>query len=280
VSTAAPRPTAAQVSLRHRRSVRRLSAGQLEDLQKAVSLAQKVKDNRGYQYQAGIHGLPLPESCRHHEQLFLPWHRAYLYFFERALRDRVPDAMLTWWDWRTTNLGDNPGIPRAFSQKRPGGRKNPLYSAPVDALALEQGRRATPRPIIVEPNTTRELGPPGAPPLPTKREVKDVLERDDFLDFSGELEGLHDRVHVWTGGRDGHMGKIPFAAFDPIFWAHHAMIDRIWRLWQLKHQNVLPPADILDDALPPFRMTVRKTLDVTGLGYDYAASTSSQGVSG
>jgi tyrosinase len=265
-----------------RRSARRLTAEQLALLRDAFGAAMAISDERGYNYFAGIHGLPRPIGCdnAHGTPYFLPWHRAYLYFFERALRDRVPDAMLTWWDWRTTTLGDNPGIPRAFSQKRPGGRKNPLYSVRVDPLALEQGRQARPRPIIVEPNTTRELGPPGAPPLPTKREVKDVLERGDFLDFSGALEGLHDRVHVWTGGRNGHMRHIPFAAFDPIFWAHHTMIDRIWRLWQLKHQNVGPPAEILDDALPPFRMTVRKTLDVTALGYDYAASTSSQAVSG
>ena len=31
--------------------------------------------------------------------LFLPWHRAYLYFFERALRDRVPTLAQPWWDW-------------------------------------------------------------------------------------------------------------------------------------------------------------------------------------
>jgi len=34
-----------------------------------------------------------------------------------------------------------------------------------------------------------------------------------------------------------------------------------------------PPAALLDLALPPFAMTVRQTLDITHLGYDYAAST-------
>ena len=53
------------------------------------------------------------------------------------------------------------------------------------------------------------------------------------------------------------MGQIPFAAFDPIFWAHHTMIDRLWRLWQLAHPHAPCPPALLDDALPPFRMTVR-----------------------
>ena len=46
-------------------------------------------------------------------------------------------------------------------------------------------------------------------------------------------------MHIWVGG---HMGQIPFAAYDPIFWAHHTMIDRLWRLWQLRHPGTLPPA--------------------------------------
>jgi tyrosinase len=71
------------------------------------------------------------------------------------------------------------------------------------------------------------------------------------------------------------MTQIAFAAYDPIFWAHHTMIDRLWRLWQLRHPGALPPAAILLDALPPFRATVRQTLDVTALGYDYATSTAS-----
>jgi tyrosinase len=265
-----------------RRSARRLTVEQLALLREAFRAAMEISDERGYNYFAGIHGLPRPIGCdnAHGTPYFLPWHRAYLYFFERALRDRVRDAMLAWWDWRTPTLGENPGIPRAFSVKRPGRRPNPLYSAPVDPLALEQGRQARPRPINVEANTTRELGPPGAPPLPTSDEVERVLGLREFLDFSGQLEALHDRVHVWVGGANGHMRHIPFAAFDPIFWAHHTMIDRIWRLWQLRHPNARPPASILDDALPPFRMTVRQTLDVTALGYDYAASTSSQAVSG
>jgi tyrosinase len=71
------------------------------------------------------------------------------------------------------------------------------------------------------------------------------------------------------------MGQIPFAAYDPIFWAHHTMIDRLWRLWQLRHPSAAVPASIRDDALPPFQMTVDQTLDTTALGYDYAAATRS-----
>lgn len=63
------------------------------------------------------------------------------------------------------------------------------------------------------------------------------------MDFTSQIEGLHDRVHMWTGG---DMGQIVYAAFDPIFWAHHCMIDPLWRIWQLRHPGALPPARLLD----------------------------------
>ncbi|PQE32183.1 di-copper centre-containing protein [Rutstroemia sp. NJR-2017a WRK4] len=50
----------------------------------------------------------------------------------------------------------------------------------------------------------------------------------------GNLESIHDTVHVVTGGFNfaGHMTSVPVAAFDPIFWGHHANIDRMLALWQ------------------------------------------------
>ncbi|KAK3943651.1 hypothetical protein QBC46DRAFT_306734 [Diplogelasinospora grovesii] len=45
------------------------------------------------------------------------------------------------------------------------------------------------------------------------------------------LEGLHDSVHDLAGG-GGHMSYIPYSAFDPIFFLHHAMVDRIFAIWQ------------------------------------------------
>jgi tyrosinase len=66
------------------------------------------------------------------------------------------------------------------------------------------------------------------------------------------------------------MSAVPIAAYDPIFWAHHAMIDRLWYLWQISPRGVNPPSSLLDRPLPPFPMTVRDTLDIGRLGYGYA----------
>ncbi|KAK3341574.1 hypothetical protein B0T25DRAFT_510773 [Lasiosphaeria hispida] len=54
------------------------------------------------------------------------------------------------------------------------------------------------------------------------------------------LESLHDTVHNLAGGgglgqpnvQGGHMSYIPYSAFDPIFFLHHCMVDRIFAIWQ------------------------------------------------
>jgi tyrosinase len=246
--------------LRHRRNVRTLTPGQLANFRKAIAASQKLKDDRGYQAMAGIHGLPLPISCTHNSELFLPWHRAYLFFFEKSLQDRVPGVTLPWWNW-TMRHGE--GIPPAFkAAKEADGTPNPLRSSPIQKSGRESGGPT---------KTTRTPGAPGAPPLPTLPQVNRLLKLSSFLDFQSQLEDLHNGVHVWVGGT---MGSIGTSAYDPLFWAHHTMIDRIWRLWQLRHPGARPPSRLLDRALPPFPATVRQTLSVTALGYDYAATTS------
>lgn len=247
--------TLAPRALRHRRSARRLTAGQRADFRAAISAAQAIGDDRGYQRWAGIHGLPLPISCVHHRELFLPWHRAYLYFFEKALQDRVPGVTLPWWDW--TNHVE--GVPGPYAKSRAEGKRNPLFDSPIQP----SGRTS--------PRQTRTVRVPGDPDeLPSARAVNRVLDNLDFFTFQTQLESLHDGVHVWVGGT---MGEIATSAYDPLFWAHHCMIDRLWYLWQLRHPGSGVPASLLNRALAPFPMTVRDTLDVTQLGYDYAAST-------
>ena len=69
------------------------------------------------------------------------------------------------------------------------------------------------------------------------------------------------------------MGVVARAAFDPIFWSHHGMIDRLWYLWQLRHGVANIPQDYLDRPLAPFSLTVQDVLDIRRLGYEYAVTT-------
>ena len=212
-------------------------------------------DNRGFFEHAGLHGVPY-WLCPHHlpQRLFLPWHRAYLYRLEQALQDRVPGVTLPWWDWVSTRV-----IPGPFA----GGADNPL--AVTRTLVAEADRREG-RPVVEE--TFRGDNPPDR--LPTQQQVDDALAEPSFVVFSDALEDIHDGVHGWTGGT---MGDVAYAAFDPVFWAHHCMIDRLWWLWQQDNRiNAVPTAGWEDIVLEPFNMTVRDTLVANALGYEYADS--------
>ena len=106
-----------------RKSVYALTAAEVEALREAFLAAMELRDERGYQYHAGLHGLPLPIQCRHGDILFLPWHRAYLYFFELALQDRMPEVAVPWWDW-TSATGHSP---RGFLAASDGTEDRPLH---------------------------------------------------------------------------------------------------------------------------------------------------------
>jgi len=248
--------------LNYRLSADMLTAAQADSFRQAVALSKGIGDDRGFNHWAGIHGLPLPMYCQHHTILFLPWHRAYLYFFELSLQDRVGGVALPWWDW-SSRPAEGSGIPSLYTQAEAGGATNPLLASPIPAAAqtasMDEGA----------PPTTTSRSPGAVDGLPTAAEVQEVLAAPNFLDFSQRVENLHDRVHVWVGGT---MAEIPWAAYDPLFFAHHCMIDRLWALWQLEHPGDAPPAQTLPEALPPFNMTVAQTLAINSLGYEYAAA--------
>lgn len=65
-----------------------------------------------------------------------------------------------------------------------------------------------------------------------------------FGDWGGGGPGTfedspHGPVHAWVGNRNSQppllplddMGNYGRAAYDPIFYPHHANMDRIWRIW-------------------------------------------------
>lgn len=100
---------------------------------------------------------------------------------------------------------------------------------------------------------------------------------------------LHNLVHMWVAGpRDpagsgaiaGTMGDIMTSPNDPVFFLHHAQIDRVWAQWQERRgvETYLPregvPNNSLDSVMSPFDeagLTVAPAdvLDVRALGYAY-----------
>jgi tyrosinase len=109
--------------------------------------------------------------------------------------------------------------------------------------------------------------------------------------FRNNLEGwgaskprLHNQVHVWVGGDTATMagGASPN---DPVFFLHHANIDRIWAMWQDNNSNhsYLPATAQLDHSgidlnavMPLFvpNLCPIDVLDYRALGYIYDTSSS------
>jgi hypothetical protein len=201
------------------------------------------------------------------EAYFLPWHRAYIYFYEVIIRARVKklggpdDWALPYWNYSFKDPSDpTPPWPRSclpwvFTQpKLPDGTANPLFQKDLKKRGLQpkwpagvnQGKT-----MFLEDTT-----PPYSDAYGNK-----VYQVSDEDGFNPTLDGVpHGMVHVDTGLGDqktsttGWMSRTQVAGFDPIFWLHHSQIDRLWVGWNaLGGKN--PTGGWLTAANDPFKST-------------------------
>jgi len=254
-------------TIRYRQNIELMTPADVGVYSDAIAKAMTISDNRGYSHYARLHGWDA-QLCKHHDpdHFFLPWHRAYLYMFERSLSDIAgTEIALPWWDW--SNPQSDSGVPAAFDNS-----KLALRDAAVPIPPDLVKRVKHDAPYLLDfghspPRTVRDPDPVGG--LPSPDDVKRALDAKSFDDFSEQVEDLHDGVHGWFKRT---MSAIVFAAFDPIFWAHHTMIDRLWYLWQLSHPGSSIPKERLDRALEGFPLTFGQVLNINLLGYEYAAT--------
>lgn len=197
-------------------------------------------DPRGWAVQAGLHTY----RCQHGNWWFFPWHRAYLYAFERMIQDAVgdPTFALPYWDWTDSNQLT---LPAAFRDPN-----SPLYDAnrraevnagtsQLDWSYYDTYFGGVLNFILTRSTFLPSFGSPAAASFPG-------LERSHGTEYAhGDVEGgPHDTVHVWVaGGGQLDMGNPVYAALDPIFWIHHCNLDRLWSRWRAADvANHLNPA--------------------------------------
>lgn len=247
--------------IRHRKNFTNFSDAEVDTIRSAYEAVYGITnrdDNRGFQYWAGKHGRP--EADCNHDHLFLPWHRAYLYGLEKAMQYHIPNVTLPYWNWSgaATLSADTLPAP-CLSATLPDGSQNSLFAGPIyfretDGTLIDRSTARGNRPT---PSFTR-----------LKREVADSFEENEFRPFQGEINEPHGGLHVRVGG---DMSSFDYAGYDPIFWMHHANIDRFWARWQRSHDGAVVPR--LDYSLPGVDMTVGRTVDHRQtLGYDYVAN--------
>ncbi|WP_426367488.1 tyrosinase MelC2 [Streptomyces sp. E-08] len=186
----------------------------------------------------------------HRSPSFLPWHRRFLIQFEQALRSVDATVTLPYWDW----TADRTSRSSLWAPDFLGGTGRARDGQVTDGPFARTGNRWT---INVRVDgrdyLRRDLGA-GGRQLPTRAEVDSVLAMETYDTapwnsssdgFRNHLEGwrgvnLHNRVHVWVGGQMA-TGVSPN---DPVFWMHHAFIDKLWADWQARHprSTYLPAA--------------------------------------
>ena len=207
-------PTVPSVNLR--KSVATLTAGDLASLRAAFVAVMGISDERGYQYFAGIHGLPLPGYCVHHDAagvlgnlpvgpLFLPWHRAYLYFFEQALQDQVAGVTLPWWDWTT-----DPAQPALILHVGLRGPENRSNAPPVEpAIWRHHFSDALQIPTAFASFLSSELNlvTSGEPPALVGVKLQAIVDLTELIDISGfqQLPGgslKRQAIGYFVAGRD------------------------------------------------------------------------------
>ena len=225
------------------------------DLQAYIHAIRKLRersqanpdDPAGYDFQADLHNNPAVGPCEHGSDRFLPWHRAHLHYFEKALQASDPpltaEVTIPYWDWIHAEA-DGSKFPARFS---------------LEGLAEERSQEALPLPpdtltIVGEGNQQQFAGYP----------------RGSSAGNYGRLEaGPHNYMHPDYIG--GLMASSSTAAQDPIYWSFHCFIDLLWDQWQQRngHPASTSPDTNLRGFLNQPLHKIRDFDSVVALGSEY-----------
>src|SRR5712691_10415212 len=139
----------------------------LQTWRDGVRLLKAASGNVSWQSFANIHGNANAFNlCPHGNWYFLPWHRAYLLSYERAVRKLTGnnEFALPYWDWTQDRQ-----MPPAFVEPTFNGQPNPLFEEQRDATPTDSLPDSTVGPGIINQilvqtpfetfGTSRPVGP-------------------------------------------------------------------------------------------------------------------------
>ncbi|KAK0480189.1 tyrosinase [Armillaria novae-zelandiae] len=216
--------------------------------------------------------------CHHGSTLFPTWHRPYVALFEQhaiAIAEKYTVDQERWkaaaanlrapyWDWAANSVPPPEVISlTTVNIMKPDGKLGPVAN-PLLKYGFHPIDKSFPRRYSGWPTTLRH--PTSARPNATSDidDLKTVLRAeqdsittstyhlltrvhtwpafsnnalDDAGSNSNSLEAIHNGIHNNVGGI-GHMGDPAVASFDPIFFLHHANVDRMLSLWSALNPTV------------------------------------------
>lgn len=170
---------------------------QYDSLLKAITTMKantNSADPGSWSYWMNIH----LNNCPHGVPYFLAWHRGYLYYFERQLRAVSGDSQLVlpYWDYYSYAT-----LPSEFTNSS---STNPLYANRVNTNVRQA--------LTMAPFSSKITNFP--------RGMSNAYE-PTFEDAP------HNPIHNLIGNVMATMQS----PLDPIFWLHHANVDRLWVAW-------------------------------------------------
>lgn len=174
-------------------------------------------------------------------QRFLPWHRDYLLKFEKLLQAIDPLCYIPYFNWTANRM-----VPTWIRNFKP--------------TVFVPGRGT----VIVKRNSS----------IPAVKNIAPVVANNTYTAFTNALEnGPHGQVHMELGmvnGSQEAMANIDISPADPIFWLHHAMIDKIWADWQTSHAGQNPALAGNDAILDPWQPdTAAQMLSISDPALNY-----------
>ena len=156
--------------------------------------------------------------------MFLPWHRLYLHFFNKTLKKASGSAEFVLPYWKYEDNYDEESfsvaLPTQFTEQ-----DKSIYSQ-YRTKGLNTGQQSINAYMNGKGEGVDILG-------------SEALKAEKF--FSNERNGFsnlieqdpHGMMHCGVGANciAPYMGVVPAAGNDPIFYLHHRNIDRLWQKW-------------------------------------------------
>ncbi|KAE9379517.1 Di-copper centre-containing protein, partial [Stipitochalara longipes BDJ] len=184
----------------------------------------------------------LLDKSYHLDTSFLAWHRYFLHVYETTLQEICGfKGSMPYWNWSldTQNLTMAPVFDPQYGF---GGNGNP------NANALGKGNCVTDGGVSgitfkyfdseVVPHCLFRTFDHSNQRLSGEKysdsAIGKILKKPDIISFMMALNSAHASVHMGLGGdMEGFS-----APNDPIFFLHHAQVDRLWWLWQKNHMYI------------------------------------------
>lgn len=202
--------------------------------------------------------------CEHGSEYFLTWHRMYLWYFERVLQAASgdPSLRLPYWDYAS-----DPMLPAAYR----------------DATYVDEAGNTVANPLRVGARRAALNDGTGAL-SPNVSSASAAMSSPTYDSFNSSIEQTpHGAVHcslVEGSCPNGLMGAVPSSALDPIFYAHHTNIDRLYDCWLKGDEESRLPNDqthldneftFVDSDGSTAKRRVGDMLSLSQLGYSYAS---------